>query len=203
MAEQSFWDQRYDREEYLFGTAPSGFLVAHQDYLTPGATALAVADGEGRNAVFMAEKGCKVVSMDNSRLGIEKARKLAADRGVSVDIRFADIFDWDWGAEAYDLVVAVFIQFVPPEKRPAIFEGLKTALKPGGTLLLHGYTPKQVEYGTGGPGIVSHTYTEEILREAFGDLEILQLEAYETTLDEGVGHSGQSAVIDLVARKPL
>lgn len=202
MAEQSFWDQRYDREDYLFGTAPAAFLAANAGYLTHGASALAVADGEGRNAVFMAENGCEVVSLDNSRLGVEKARKLAESRGVTVDVRFADIFDWDWTAHSFDLVVAIFIQFVPPSERPAIFDGLKTALKPGGILLLHGYTPKQVEYGTGGPKQVEHMYTEAMLREAFGDLEILRLEAYEAEVDEGEGHSGQSALIDLVARKP-
>jgi len=202
MAEQSFWDQRFDRPGYYFGTAPNAFLAAQTEYLTPGARALAVADGEGRNAVFMAEHGCRVVSMDNSAVGIEKARRLAAERGVEIDARFGDIFEWDWAAEPFDVIAAIFFQFVPPEERPRVFEGLKTALAPGGVLLLHGYTPKQIEYGTGGPPWPDHLYTEELLREAFGDLEILRLEAYEAEVDEGTGHSGRSALIDLVARKP-
>jgi len=202
MAEPFPWDARFDREDYLFGTAPAAFLEAQAGYLTPGARALSVADGEGRNSVFMAEKGCQVVAMDASTTGIAKAQKLAAAHGVSIDSRHADIFAWDWTAEPFDLVVGIFIQFVPPAKRPEVFAGLKTALAPGGTLLLHGYTPRQVDYGTGGPSQRENMYTEEILLEAFGDLEILRLEAYEAELHEGAGHAGRSALIDLVARKP-
>ena len=107
------------------------------------------------------------------------------------------------GAKAYDLVVGVFIQFVGPEGRAAQFSGMKQAVKPGGHILLHGYTPKQLEFGTGGPPFVEHLYTEEMLREAFSNFEIVELRAYECKIDEGEGHYGMSALIDLVARKPL
>jgi len=202
MAQDNFWNQRYDSEDYLFGTAPAAFLVNQQAHVPASARTLVVADGEGRNSVWLAERGLDVVAMDGSEKGVAKARKLAEARGVKVDYHLADIFAWDWKAEPFDLVVAVFIQFAPPALRPALFEGLKTAVRPGGTLMLHGYTPKQVEYGTGGPPDPSHLYTEAMLREAFGDFEILRLEAYEAHVDEGTGHSGHSALIDLVARKP-
>ena len=115
----------------------------------------------------------------------------------------ADLKTWDWVDSSYDLVVAIFIQFADPSFRAEIFEGMKKTVKPGGTILLHGYTPKQIEYGTGGPGIVENLYTEEMLRNAFSDFEIEELTSYDKSIDEGAGHSGMSALIDLVARKPV
>jgi len=197
------WNDRYAKPGYLFGTEPAQYLQDHKAYLTQGLTALAVADGEGRNSVYMAGQGMRVTAMDSSDVAVEKARALAEAAGVDVDFNIADIAKWDWGAKAYDVVVGLFIQFVGPEGRAAQFEGMKQAVKPGGHILLHGYTPKQLEFGTGGPSSVENLYTEEMLREAFSDFEIVELRAYEREIDEGAGHSGMSALIDLVARKPL
>jgi cyclopropane fatty-acyl-phospholipid synthase-like methyltransferase len=127
---------------------------------------------------------------------------LADARGVSVEFRHVDLQGWRWPEGEFDAVVAVFIQFAPPAFRDEIFAGMKRSVRPGGVVLLHGYTPKQLEYRTGGPSVVEQLYTEELLRTAFVDWDILRLEAYERELDEGEGHRGQSAVIDLVARRP-
>ena len=196
------WDQRYDTDDYLFGTRPSGFLERHAHLLRPGARALAVADGEGRNSVFMAKKGLDVVAMDSSNVGLEKARRLARDRGVSVDFRLADLGDWEWEEAAYDVVAAIFFQFADPPFRARIFDGIERSLKPGGLLLLHGYTVEQLEHGTGGPRDAEKLYTRQMLAERFAAWEILRLEAYEAELDEGAAHAGRSALIDLVARRP-
>ncbi len=196
------WDERYSGKDYLFGTAPAAFLEAHAHVLIPGQTALAVADGEGRNSVFLAEKGLKVIAMDASQVGVDKARRLAAERGVAVDFQVADILRWNWTPNTYDVVLAVFIQFLRPDDRSAVFEGMKRALRSGGTLLLHGYRPEQVDYGTGGPPYRENMYTEDLLRQAFGDMAIERLAAYDAVIEEGAGHSGLSALIDLVAKKP-
>ena len=198
------WDARFDTDTYIFGTAPADFLVAQQDRLkaAAGQNALAIADGEGRNSVFMAECGLNVTAMDSSVKGLEKARKLASDRKADIDFQLADLKTWDWAENQWDIVVAIFIQFADPQFRSEIFSGLKRTVKPGGLILLHGYTPKQVEYGTGGPPTPEVMYTEDLLRDAFGDMQIETLKAYEKVIDEGPGHSGLSALIDLVARKP-
>ena len=196
------WDERYAQDDYLFGTAPAVFLQRHRDRLRPGATALAIADGEGRNSVFMAEQGAAVTAMDGSSVGVAKARTLAAERGVTVDFQVADIMTWEWQPETYDLVVGIFFQFLSPDQRPQVFDGMKQTLRPGGTLLVHGYRPEQVDYGTGGPPIRENMYTEELLTEAFGDLQIEVLESYDAEIAEGSGHLGMSALIDLVATKP-
>lgn len=196
------WDERFDRPDYLFGTEPAAFLCTQAHLLEPGARALAVADGEGRNSVFLAERGLAVTAMDASPVGVEKARRLAAARGVEVDFRVADIANWDWSAESYDIVAAIFIQFAGPDLRTRIFAGLRKAVRPGGLLMLHGYRPEQLAYGTGGPPHAENMYTETMLREAFGDWQILRLAAHDTEIVEGEGHAGMSALIDLVARRP-
>ncbi len=196
------WNERYSKAGYLFGTEPAQFLLDHQAYLTAGAKALAVADGEGRNSVYMAEQGLDVVAMDGSHIAVAKARALAMARGVDVAFHEADIARWDWTKGQYDLVVAVFIQFVGPTQRDQIFAGMKHTLKPGGVLMLHGYTPEQIALGTGGPPQAENMYTAPMLQQAFDDFEMLELRAYERHVDEGEGHSGTSALIDLVARKP-
>ena len=193
------WDQRFSGEEYLFGTEPAQALVKLEKYLVPNGRTLVVADGEGRNSVYLATKGFDVVATDFSEVGIDKAKALAAQKNVSVDYRNCDIYDQDWSAEKYDNVVAIFIQFVTPSEIKKIFEGLQSAVKLGGTLLIHGYTPEQVKYGTGGPSNPDHMYTEELLASSFANMSIKLNRAYYAEISEGTGHSGQSALIDLVA----
>lgn len=194
------WDQRYARDDYLFGEAPNAFLARQAPRLNPGMRALAVADGEGRNGVWLAEQGLEVLSIDSSAVAQDKARRLAQARGVSPAFELADLGDWTWPEAAFDVVVAIFIQFAGPDLRTRLFAGMKRALKPGGLLLLEGYRPEQLAYGTGGPPIAENLYTEAMLREAFADLEILELAAYDVDIREGAGHAGMSALIDLVAR---
>ena len=193
------WDQRFSGEEYLFGTEPAQALVKLEKYLVPNGRTLVVADGEGRNSVYLATKGFDVVATDFSEVGIDKAKALAAQKNVSVDYRHCDIYDQDWSAEKYDNVVAIFIQFVTPSEIKKIFEGLQSAVKLGGTLLIHGYTPEQIKYGTGGPSNPDHMYTEELLASSFANMSIKLNRAYYAEISEGTGHSGQSALIDLVA----
>lgn len=195
------WDERYSIDEYLFGTEPADFLVAHIDRLEPGSKVLAVADGEGRNSVYLAQLGHDVLAMDASPVGVAKAQELAAERGVTVDFRVADIMTWDWTPDTYDAVVAIFIQFLSPGQRPEVFAGMQRTLRPGGRLLLHGYRPEQVALGTGGPPDPAAMYTEELLRDAFGAMDIERLESYDAVIEEGDGHAGQSALIDLIATK--
>jgi SAM-dependent methyltransferase len=195
------WNERYSQPGFLFGTEPAAFLVAQQEYLIRDQKALAIADGEGRNSIFMAEKGLQTTAMDASDVAIDKARGLAAVREAKVDFQLADLNEWDWADNTYDLVAAIFIQFADAPFRDKIFAGIQKTLKPGGVLLLHGYRPKQIEYGTGGPPTAKNMYTADLLADAFTDMEILRLEEYDREVDEGRGHSGMSALIDLVARK--
>ncbi|HKL54863.1 MAG: SAM-dependent methyltransferase [Roseovarius sp.] len=196
------WEERFATPEYVFGREPAAFLLDHADLLTPGATALSVADGEGRNSVFMAEQGMRVTALEFSPSAIAKARALAADKGQSVSFQEVDVLDHDW-PDQYDLVAGIFIQFVGPDERPGLFAGMKRSVAPGGLILLHGYTPKQVEYGTGGPPDPANMYTEDLLQDSFAGWEILLCESYERDIREGRGHAGRSALIDFAARRPM
>jgi len=196
------WNGRFSAEGYVFGTAPNAFLASQEGRLKAGMTALCVADGEGRNSVWLARQGLRVTAFDFSPVGVRKARAMAAEAGVAVDYSIADIFEWDWDARSFDCVVAIFVQFAAPPERGRIFEGFVRALAPGGLLIIQGYTPKQLAYGTGGPKQAENMYTKKLLRESFGTLDILHLEEHEDVVDEGQGHHGMSALIDLVARRP-
>jgi SAM-dependent methyltransferase len=197
----SRWQQRFSGPGYLFGTAPNAFLKSCAPLLRRGWRALAVADGEGRNGVFLAEQGLDVLSVDFSSVAQEKARKLAAERGVTLRVEQADITNWTWPEAAFDVVAVIFIQFSQPAERDRVFAGIKRALKPGGLLLLQGYSVKQLEYKTGGPSDVPRLYTRALLEEAFGDLASLDISEHDSVIDEGAAHGGMSALIDLVGRK--
>lgn len=201
MARAEMWNARYAAAEYVYGTAPSAFLSSQSALFSPGATALVLADGEGRNGVYLASLGLRVTSIDISSAGNDKARRLAAERGVDLNIIRGDILTCAWVPEAYDFVVAVFIQFLNTTQRSLVFEGCRKTVKPGGRVLVHGFSAEQMGYESGGPRVLDQLYTEALLADAFAGFEIVRLSRYELVLKEGKGHAGISALIDLVATK--
>ena len=200
-AEFDRWQQRFSAPGYVFGTAPNAFLKAQAHRLRKGQSALAVADGEGRNGVFLAEQGLDVLSIDFSSAAQDKVRKLAAERGVTLRVEQADVINWTWPANTFDVVAGIFIQFATPAERDKIFAGIKKTLKPGGLLLIEGYRPKQLEYKTGGPSKIENLYTREMLEQAFGDFTSLDIREHDSDIREGEGHGGMSALIDVVGVK--
>jgi len=195
------WNKRFGTEAYLFGTEPNIWLREQAGVWSPGQRVLCVADGEGRNSVWLARRGLQVDAFDISEIGVAKARRLAAEQGATVHFQVADCDTFDWPADAYDGVAAIFIQFADPALRARLFARMQQCLKPGGTLVLQGYTPRQLEYRTGGPPLASHLYTEALLREAFAAMDIVTLRDYEADVAEGSGHLGRSALIGMVARR--
>jgi SAM-dependent methyltransferase len=195
------WEKRYATPDYLYGTEPNGFLKAQAGLLPKTGKALAVADGEGRNGVWLAEQGLDVLSVDFSPKAQAKAKALAERRGVSMRFIEADVTAWDWPTATLDVIAVIFIQFCGPVERRRIFAGIRQALKPGGLLLLQGYRPEQIAYGTGGPSEVENLYTEDTLREEFGGFARLDIKTHDSVVSEGSRHSGMAAVIDLVGWK--
>lgn len=198
----AFWNERFDKEEFIFGKNPNEYLVekTHQ-YLKPNQKVLCIADGEGRNGVWLAKQGMQVVGFDASDIALVKARQFAKDNQVEVEYSFSDTDSYAWHPNTYDAVVGIFIQFADPAMRARIFKQTYQALKPGGLFILQGYTPKQLEYKTGGPSLIEHLYTEELIRNLASDFRVLELCSYEKELSEGPRHTGISALLGLVARK--
>ncbi|MEP2532888.1 class I SAM-dependent methyltransferase [Shimia sp.] len=197
------WEDRFaNSSDFLFGKDPARFLAENTSYLTQGARALSVADGEGRNSVFMAQHGLSVTALEFAPTAVARAQSLAAEKDVTVDFQQADVLTRTWENETFDLVAGLFIQFTGPHGRRKIFDGMKQATCPGGIVMLHGYTPKQLEYGTGGPPFAENMYTEVILRAAFVGWDILLCREYDREVQAGSAHSGMSALIDFIARKP-
>ncbi len=203
MSEFERWQSRFSAPGYLFGKAPNAFVKRNEALIRTkaGGKALSIADGEGRNGVFIAQCGLDVLSLDFSPTAQEKARQLAAERGVTIRTEIGDLETWPWPTAGFDLIAGIFFQFTPPDVRSKVFANIKKALKPGGILLIEGYGPKQLEYKTGGPSQIENLYTPKILREAFGDLSELDIKEYDAEVDEGAGHAGMSALVDLVGRK--
>ena len=194
------WDERYSIDEYLFGTEPAKALLRNEEHLVSGGTTLVIADGEGRNSVYLAKKGFKVTATDNSIVANRKAKSLAVIENVQVDYRLEDFFDINWSEKNYDNVIGICFQFVPHHLIDNVLMDLRSATKKGGTLLIHGYTPTQLKYGTGGPKDKSLMYTKNTFTNLFHESEIFKLEEYEAIINEGVGHSGLSAMIDFIAK---
>jgi SAM-dependent methyltransferase len=194
------WDQRYGGEEYAYGTEPNEFLVAMAGRLPPGRV-LCLGEGEGRNAVWLAGQGHDVTAVDASGVGLEKARRLAAERGVKITTEHADLGAYAIDPDAWDGIVSVFCH-LPPTLRADVHRRCVAGLRPGGVLLLEAYTPRQLAYGTGGPPVTELMMDEATLRAELAGLEFLHLQECEREIHEGAFHNGLGAVVQLVGRKP-
>lgn len=197
------WEERFAAsKDYVFGTEPALFLQDNVHLLKPNDQALVLADGEGRNSIFMAQQGVNVTAQEFAPSAIARARALAKARQVEIEVEQTNIFDRNWPADAFDLVAGIFIQFAGPEQRNDLFSNIKHTVKPGGLVMLHGYTPKQLEYGTGGPPFVENMYSELILSASFEGWDVLECREHDRQIQAGHAHSGMSALIDFIARKP-
>jgi 2-polyprenyl-3-methyl-5-hydroxy-6-metoxy-1,4-benzoquinol methylase len=203
-AAKNMWNTRFEVQEFVFGESPNEYLskIAPQ-YLSPKQKVLCVADGEGRNSVWLAKQGLEVHAFDFSDVAINKARQLAQKHEVQVDFKQSDCQDWDWSASQYDAIAAIFIQFASPSERLDLFQNMIKSLKPGGLIVIQGYTPKQLQYKTGGPSDVAYLYTEELLKDLLVGTQILEMTSYESLMSEGPGHNGMSALVGVVAKKLL
>ncbi len=198
---KEFWNDRYRKPGFAYGEAPNAFLVSHERLYRPGQRVLAVADGEGRNGVWLASRGLDVLSVDCSQVGLEKARSLAADRGVTLETLWVDLAEWEWPEAEFDHVVAIFAHF-PPDVRQRIHRAMLRALRPGGLLLLESFSPEQVDYTSGGPPDPAMLYSAVMLREDFVDGDIEEIAETVIPLDEGPFHQGPAAVTRALVRRP-
>lgn len=195
------WEGRFAVPEYIFGTEPNGFLAAQKQLLPAHGKALAIADGEGRNGVWLAEQGLDVLSLDRSPAAQKKARALAAARNVAIRTELADVVQWTFPESTFDVIAVIFTQFTTPAERSVLFANIRKALKPGGLLMMQGYRPEQLRYGTGGPKEAERMYTRALLEAEFGGFSELHIAEHDSEMAEGTAHGGMSALIDLVGRK--
>lgn len=193
----AFWDERYSGDTYVYGTEPNAHLtraVAGQ----PAGDALCLADGEGRNGVYLATLGHRVTSVDLSAVGLEKAARLARERGVALTTVQADLASFDFGTARWDLVVSIFAHVAHPI-RVRLHGELARALRPGGLFVLEAYTPAQIGRGTGGPPTAELMMTLDGLRSELAGLDIVHGVELERNVEEGAGHRGVGAVVQVVA----
>lgn len=197
------WDERYQRDEFVFGTEPNDFLRDNVGRLQPGAVCC-IGDGEGRNGVFLAQAGLAVTSVDLSAVGLAKAAKLADSNGVALHTIVADLGQWVTTPEAagpWNDVVSIFCH-MPSAVRAGVYPALVAAMAPGAVFLLEAYTPDQIGRGTGGPGDPDLLLTAGQLRVELTGLDFEHLEELERDVVEGDLHTGTAMVVQCIARKP-
>lgn len=194
-----FWNERFAVEEYVYGTDPNQFYREQLEKLTPGKI-LFPAEGEGRNAVFAAQKGWNVMAFDASTVAKKKAENLARENNVKIDYQIADYENVSFQKESFDCLVLIYAH-MHPLKRKEYHQKLTSFLKPGGTLILEGFSKKQIENNTGGPRNVEMLFSEEELRDDFNFFTELSISESDVTLNEGPFHQGQASVIRVVGKK--
>lgn len=194
------WDERYAEAGYFYGTQPNDFLRERAAAVPAGGAVLCLGEGEGRNAVFLARSGYRVTALDQSAVGLGKAARLAAEQGVTIDTIVADLDGYRFEPARWDGIVSIWCH-LPAALRAAVHRQVSGALKPGGAFLLEAYTPKQLEYGTGGPKSLDLLPSLADLRAELGGLDLVHAVELTRIVAEGRGHSGLSAVVQIVARK--
>ncbi|UCB56340.1 MAG: class I SAM-dependent methyltransferase [Thiotrichales bacterium] len=194
------WDERYNMPEYAYGKEPNEFLTSQVEIIPRGRT-LCLAEGEGRNAVFLAEHGHEVTAVDASAIGLTKAERLAQEHGVTITTLVKDLADFDIEVDSWDAIISIFAH-VPPDIRRALHRKIVTGLKSGGMLVLEAYTPDQIGRGTGGPPVSEMTMSLDALEVEFEGLNFSHAVECERDVVEGRFHTGRGAVVQLVAVKP-
>ncbi len=193
------WDERYSTEDYAYGTEPNGFLEANFKWIPKGKV-LSLAEGEGRNAVFLAKQGYDVTAVDSSQVGLNKAGKLAEENGVVVELVQADLADYDLGENKWDGIVSIFCP-LPSTIRKSLYKKIEVALRQNGVFLLEAYTPDQLKHGTGGGNSTDTMQTKESLTRELAGLRFKHLIELEREVIEGIYHTGIGAVVQAVAVK--
>jgi SAM-dependent methyltransferase len=199
LSEAEFWNSRYATDDYAYGLQPNDFLLQQAGQIPAGAKLLCLAEGEGRNAVFLAKMGYDVRGVDFSQQGHDKAMQLAQQQGVRIAYDVSDLTQYAMGEAQYDAVVSVFCH-LPSADRPALYQAVRRALRPGGVFILEAYTPQQLELGTGGPREADRLVTADELKDAFAADELLVLQELQRDIHEGAFHHGMSAVVQAVLR---
>ena len=194
-----FWNERYNENEYAYGTEPNQFFAKEIQQVKPGRV-LFPCDGEGRNSVYAAILGWDVIAFDFSEAGKTKADQLAAAHGVSINFQVADAALVKYPTELFDLIVFTFAH-LPVAIRQRLHAEAVTWLKPGGRIIFEAYNPKQLNNNTGGPKDISMLVTPEIIHEDFGALTTELLQEIQEEVHEGKFHNGLADVIQYIGIK--
>ena len=196
---KEMWNQRYAETEYVYGTSPNEFFKQELDKLAPGKILLP-AEGEGRNAIYAAEKGWIVSAFDQSDEGRKKALRLAADRDVTIEYQIREVETIEYPVDHFDAIALVFFH-TPALNRRHVHRDLLRFLKPGGKVILIGFSKEQLQFSSGGPREESMLFSQEELKEDFSNLHLCLMELCEKEVEEGDFHRGKASVIQLVAVK--
>lgn len=196
------WNQKFNRQDYLYGTEPNDFLRTAAEQLSPNSEVLCIAEGEGRNATFLAKLGHQVTAIDASDVGLNKAKQLAEKNGVSFKTFVADLTDFEMGESRWDAIIAIFCH-LPPSLRKQVNQKIVTALNPNGLFIAEAYSKKQLQHNTGGPKDLNLLMDLNQVKNELTGLDWLLASEIKREIIEGTGHTGLSEVIQLIGAKPI
>lgn len=199
-APQNFWHQRFDQPTYFYGIQANDFIRQAHTQLPTGGRILSLGEGEGRNAVFLAEQGFEVTALDGAQSGLDKTQRLATKKGVQVHTLLADLQHYEFQDQAWDGIISVFCH-LPPALRIQVHQSIYASLKPNGVFLLEAYTPQQLHYKTGGPSNIDLLYKADDLALELAPLHFKRLSEQVRDIHEGEGHKGASAVVQIIAKR--
>lgn len=195
------WDERYSTDVYIYGTQPNGFL-SNKFHALPKGKILSLAEGEGRNAVFLAKQGYSVTAVDSSSIGLRKAQKLAEDNDVVIECVHADLTEFEFGENCWDGIISIFCP-LPSELRADVYKKVESSLRTGGVFLTESYTPKQIEYGTGGGNCIDTMQSKESLARELKKLHFSHLVEVEREVVEGIYHTGMASVVQAIGLRKI
>jgi 2-polyprenyl-3-methyl-5-hydroxy-6-metoxy-1,4-benzoquinol methylase len=194
------WNEKYNRRDFLYGTQPNDFLQQACQNLPANQTILCLAEGEGRNAVYLAERGHQVVAVDASQVGLNKAKALAKQRGVNIETHCVDLAEFDFSQQRWDVVVSIFCH-LPPTLRAQVHQQAEQHLSDNGLFILEAYAPKQLAHNSGGPKAASLLVELSAVKKEFSRLHWLHHCEIEREIYEGSGHTGLGCVTQLIGQK--
>lgn len=202
MTKENMWDKRYSEDGFAYGILPNDFLRENITILPSGGRVLCLAEGEGRNSVFLAKQGFDVVAVDASAVGLKKAEELAQNENVTLTTIVADLAEYEFEKDSFDAVISIFCH-LPPSIRERVHKAIPPCLKPGGVVLLEGYTPEQLHYKTGGPPQENMMVTLSMLKAEIPSLTLLHGKELLREIVEGRLHTGLGSVVQFIAQKQL
>lgn len=199
-----FWNDEYNKVEYIYGKKPNAYIEEHATkYFKAGQKVLSIADGEGRNSIWLSKQGLDVTAFDISPVAVLKAKQLAVEENVQVDFNVCSCERWDWKPNQYHGIVASFIQFSNPKLRKFIFENMIRSLMPGGVLIVIGFSVTEFDQGIAGPLKKENYYNQPMLKKLLKSTNILTLDEFDSTLNQGIKHTTKHHLLGVVAQKNI
>lgn len=198
--ESKFWDERYNEPGFAYGLEANDYLVSISDQLKPNSNILCIAEGEGRNAIYLAKQGHQVTAIDYSFVGLDKLSRYAALNSLQIETIHQDLNHYEFEENKWDVIVCIFGHF-NKNLREKVFKSVYNSLKADGIFIMESYSELQLKNNTGGPQALEMLYSIDELATYFNNYSNIRINKTERMINEGKYHNGKSSTIQILAKK--